>query len=142
MNDILKQILYAALTICVPIATVCIRGAANAFGNSLAEKAKNQTIERVIREITEAVADAVAAMNQSYVDDLKKAGTFDEDKQAEALSRAISAALKSMSQDAIEYIKEISGGDTVGYLTNRIQPRLPRTRPQRPSSNAQHLKPT
>ena len=93
MNDILKQILYAALTICVPIATVCIRGAANAFGNSLAEKAKNQTIERVIREITEAVADAVAAMNQSYVDDLKKAGTFDEDKQAEALSRAISAAL-------------------------------------------------
>ena len=124
MNDILKQILYAALTICVPIVTVCIRGAANAFGNSLAEKAKNQTIERVIREITEAVADAVAAMNQSYVDDLKKAGTFDEDKQAEALSRAISAALKSMSQDAIEYIKEISGGDTVGYLTNRIQAQI------------------
>ena len=115
MNDILKQTLYAALTICVPIATVCIRGAANAFGNSLAEKAKNQTIERVIREITEAVADAVAAMNQSYVD---------EDKQAEALSRAISAALKSMSQDAIEYIKEISGGDTVGYLTNRIQAQI------------------
>lgn len=124
MNDILKQTLYAALTICVPIATVCIRGAAIAFGNSLAEKAKNQTIERVIREITEAVADAVAAMNQSYVDDLKKAGTFDEDKQAEALSRAISAALKSMSQDAIEYIKEISGGDTVGYLTNRIQAQI------------------
>lgn len=74
MNDILKQTLYAALTICVPIATVCIRGAANAFGNSLAEKAKNQTIERVIREITEAVADAVAAMNQSYVDDLKRPG--------------------------------------------------------------------
>ena len=124
MNGILKQILYAALTICIPIATVCIRDAANAFGNSLAEKAKNQTIERVIREITEAVADAVAAMNQSYVDDLKKAGTFDEDKQAEALSRAISAALKSMSQDAIEYIKEISGGDTVGYLTNRIQAQI------------------
>ena len=66
----------------------------------------------------------MAAMNQSYVDDLKKAGTFDEDKQAEALSRAISAALKSMSQDAIEYIKEISGGDTVGYLTNRIQAQI------------------
>lgn len=40
------------------------------------------------------------------------------------MSRAISAALKSMSQDAIEYIKEISGGDTVGYLTNRIQAQI------------------
>lgn len=124
MNDILKQILYAALTICVPIATVCIRGAANAFGNSLAEKAKNQTIERVIREITEAVADAVAAMNQTYVNDLKASGSFDKDAQAKALNGAISAAIKSLSKDALDYIKEISGDDTVGYLTTRIQAQI------------------
>lgn len=83
-----------------------------------------------------------AAMNQSYVDDLKKAGTFDEDKQAEALSRAISAALKSMSQDAIEYIKEISGGDTVGYLTNRIQAQIAQNKAAKAQQYAQHLKPT
>lgn len=34
---------------------------------------------------------------------------------------AISAAIKSLSKDALNYIKEVSGDDTVGYLTTRIQ---------------------
>ena len=79
-------------------------------------------------EIANAVADAVAAMNQSYVDDLKKAGTFKEEEQAQALSRAISVAIKSLSKDALDYIKEISGGDTVGYLTTRIQAQISRNK--------------
>ena len=52
------------------------------------------------REIGDAVANAVAAMNQRYVNDLKAAGTFNEAEQKEALMRAVSATLKSMSSDA------------------------------------------
>ena len=75
-------------------------------------------------EITDAVADAVAAMNQTYVNDLKKTGSFDKAAQAKALNGAISAAIKSLSSDALDYIKRISGGDTVGYLTTRIQAQI------------------
>lgn len=75
-------------------------------------------------EITDAVADAVAAMNQTYVNDLKKTGSFDKAAQAKALNGAISAAIKSLSSDALDYIKGISGGDTVGYLTTRIQAQI------------------
>ena len=50
------------------------------------------------------------------------------EEQAQALSRAISVAIKSLSKDALDYIKEISGGDTVGYLTTRIQAQISRNK--------------
>jgi hypothetical protein len=104
--------------------TAYIHKAAAAIDASTAEKVKNETIQRVCREITDAVANAVAAMNQTYVNDLKASGSFDKDAQAKALNGAISAAIKSLSKDALDYIKEISGDDTVGYLTTRIQAQI------------------
>ena len=120
MKEILTQLLFAVLTICAPLATAYVRKAAAAINASTAEK----TIQRICCEITDAVADAVAAMNQTYVNDLKKTGSFDKAAQAKALNGAISAAIKSLSSDALDYIKRISGGDTVGYLTTRIQAQI------------------
>ena len=120
MNNILREIFWAVLMVCLPIATACVKKAAASIGASAEENAKSEVTRRLVQEIANAVADAVAAMNQSYVDDLKKAGTFKEEEQAQALSRAISVAIKSLSKDALDYIKEISSGDTVGYLTTRI----------------------
>lgn len=79
--------------------------------------------QRLVREIGDAVANAVAAMNQTYVNDLKAAGTFNEAEQKEALMRAVSAALKSMSRDAQDYIKS-NFGDTTQYLENRIEAQI------------------
>ena len=62
-------------------------------------------------------------MNQRYVNDLKKEGKFDKDKQAEILQRAVSAALKSLSSDAQEYLKK-TYGDTTEYLENRIEAQI------------------
>ena len=61
---------------------------------------QNIKAQRLVREIGSAVSNAVAAMNQTYVNDLKAAGTFNEAEQKEALMRAVSATLKSMSSDA------------------------------------------
>ena len=59
---------------------------------------------------------------------LKEFQRLKEEEQAQALSRAISVAIKSLSKDALDYIKEISGGDTVGYLTTRIQAQISRNK--------------
>lgn len=99
MKEILTQLLFASLTICSPLVTAYIHKAAAAIDASTAEKVKNETIQRVCREITDAVANAVAAMNQTYVNDLKASGSFDKDAQAKALNGAISAAIKSLSKD-------------------------------------------
>ena len=81
------------------------------------------TSRTLLREVGNAVADAVAAMNQKYVDDLKKNGEFKEEQQKEILQRAISAALKSLSDDAQEYLKT-TYGDTEAYLETRIEAQI------------------
>ena len=120
MNEFTRSLLYVALLVCVPIVTACIKkGIAVAVD---AINAQTQNI-KVQREIGSAVSDAVAAMNQTYVNDLKAAGTFNEAEQKEALMRAVSAALKSMSSDAQDYIKS-NFGDTTQYLENRIEAQI------------------
>lgn len=123
MNEFARDLLYIALLVCVPIATACVKKGIAAAVDAINAQTQNVTVQRLVREIGDAVADAVAAMNQTYVNDLKAAGTFDESAQKEALMRAVSAALKSMSSDAQDYIKE-NFGDTTAYLENRIEAQI------------------
>lgn len=98
MNEFTRSLLYIALLICVPIATACIKKGIAAAVDAINAQTQNIKVQRLVREIGDAVANAVAAMNQTYVNDLKAAGTFNEAEQKEALMRAVSAALKSMKQ--------------------------------------------
>lgn len=123
MNEFARNLLYIALLICVPIATACIKKSIAAAVDAINAQTQNIKVQRLVREIGDAVANAVAAMNQRYVNDLKAAGTFNEAEQKEALMRAVSAALKSMSNDAQNYIKE-TFGDTTEYLENRIEAQI------------------
>lgn len=95
MNEFTRSLLYVALLVCVPIVTACIQKGIAVF------------IEFIVAKIN----------------DLKAAGTFNEAEQKEALMRAVSAALKSMSSDAQDYIKS-NFGDTTQYLENRIEAQI------------------
>ena len=64
MNNILREISWAVLMVCLPIATVCVKKAAASIGASAEENAKSEVTRRLVQEIANAVADAVAAMNQ------------------------------------------------------------------------------
>ena len=93
MNNILREISWAVLMVCLPIATACVKKAAASIGASAEENAKSEVTRRLVQEIANAVADAVAAMNQSYVDDLKKAGTFKEEEQAQRVVKIVFVSL-------------------------------------------------
>ncbi len=119
MNDLLRNLVYIALLVCIPFATACVKKGISLLVEMAIDKIENDKIDRIVREIGDAVSDAVAVCNQTYVDDLKKAGKFDEKAQKEALQRALSAAIKSLSSDAMEYIKD-NYGDTTSYLEDKI----------------------
>ena len=123
MNDTLRGLLYVFLLICIPYMSVFVKMGMTALVNAGAAYVKDVRIQRLLREVGNAVADAVAAMNQKYVDDLKKNGEFKEEQQKEILQRAISAALKSLSDDAQEYLKA-TYGDTTAYLETRIEAQI------------------
>lgn len=123
MNEFTRSLLYVALLVCVLIVTACIKKGITVAVDAINAQTQNIKVQRLVREIGDAVANAVAAMNQTYVNDLKAAGTFNEAEQKEALMRAVSAALKSMSRDAQDYIKS-NFGDTTQYLENRIEAQI------------------
>ena len=132
MNEFTRSLLYVALLVCIPIVTACIQKGIAVFIEFIAAKTNDIKVQRLVREIGSAVSNAVAAMNQTYVNDLKTAGTFKEAEQKEALMeydkkealmKAVSAALKSMSSDAQDYIKS-NFGDTTQYLENRIEAQI------------------
>ena len=121
MNEFTRSLLYVALLVCVPIVTACIQKGIAVFIEFIVAKTNDIKVQRLVREIGSAVSNA--AMNQTYVNDLKTAGTFKEAEQKEALMKAVSAALKSMSSDAQDYIKS-NFGDTTQYLENCIEAQI------------------
>ena len=130
MSDIMREFLYIVLIVCIPYLAALINRLIGAAVDALAAHVKNEKAGKCLREVGDAVADAVDAMNQKYVNDLKKDGKFNEDKQKEILQRAVSAALKSLSSDAQEYLKN-TYGDTTAYLENRIEAQIGKNKQSR-----------
>lgn len=123
MSNMMKDFLYIVLIVCVPLVTALVKYGINVATNFLSARTQNEQVWQYIREVGDAVANAVAAMNQKYVDDLKAEGKFDESKQKEILQRAIHAALKSLSSGAQKYLSD-TYGDTTGYLETRIEAQI------------------
>lgn len=120
MQEFLKDIFLAVVTAAVPVLTaylvVCIRK----VGDHAAANTESIQAKSYITEAAEAIAAAVAATNQTYVDALKNAGKFDGDAQREAAKKALAACLASISPAAQNFI-EAAYGDIKDYLTTRIE---------------------
>ena len=120
MNEFLTNLAMTVVTAAVPILT--------AYAVSLISKIKDKTIAQTdslkqqayITEIADAVSAAVAATSQTYVDALKKAGSFDLEAQKQAAAMALSACISAISPAAKEFIAA-AYGDLTEYLTNKIE---------------------
>lgn len=120
MQEFLKNLLFAVITAVVPVlatyAVILIRKlAANAAANT-----ENVKLKTYIAEVSEAVAAAVMATNQTYVDALKKAGKFSADTQKCAIKIALDACIASISPAAKRFIEQ-AYGDLSDYLKTRIE---------------------
>lgn len=79
-------------------------------------KIKNQRFAHYLTAAVAAVTDAVKAVQQEYVDGLKKAGKFDEEAAKEALVKAKVKVLESLSTETRKYITE-----NIGDINNWIE---------------------
>lgn len=120
MMDFLKDILFAIITAAVPVLTAYLMVYIRKAGDNAAANTENVKARAYIKEAAEAVAAAVAATNQTYVDALKDAGSFDAQAQRQAAEKALKACLASISPAAKSFI-EAAYGDLSEYLTTRIE---------------------
>ena len=120
MQEFLKELFFAVITAAVPVLTAYIVVLIRKVGENAAANTESIQAKTYIMEAAEAIAAAVAATNQTYVDALKGAGKFDAEAQKQAAQKALAACLQSISPAAQEFI-ERAYGDIREYLTTRIE---------------------
>ena len=102
MQEFLRDIFMAVITAAVPVLTAYIVVLIRKVGDNAAANAESVTTKTYITEVTEAIAAAVSATNQTYVDSLKNAGRFDAAAQREAAQKALEACLASHQPSGAE----------------------------------------
>lgn len=98
MDITINDVLYVVLTICVPFLVA-----------QLSAFIKAKTAGTLYEDAMSAIVDAVASVQQTYVQALKEAGTFDAAAQEVARKRAVEIALSTMSEAAIKYLNKVCG---------------------------------
>lgn len=120
MQEFLSNLLTAVITAAVPVVAAYIIALVKKAGDNATAETEDIKAQGYIREIVNAVADAVAATSQTYVDALKNAGEFTAEAQKEALQKALTACIASISPAAQAFIEAVYG-DLKEYLTNKIE---------------------
>lgn len=120
MPEIVIQIIQVCVIPLLGILTKYLVDYLTAKRNEINSKTDNETAQKYTNMIYQTVVDCVIATNQTYVDSLKKSGSFDEAAQKEAFNRTMNAIMTILSNDAKEYITEATG-DLNTYLTQLIE---------------------
>ncbi len=117
MNDILLNILSVVVT-AVVVPLISYLGVK--LSQWLSTKIKDEKARVLLTNAINVVTDAVRATFQTYVEALKKSGTFDKDAQIKAFTLAKDTALKQLSDESVKFISS-NYGDIDNWLTTQIE---------------------
>ena len=120
--ELFWQILPAVLVAVIPILSGFLCRLLKRLADEVVQNMKDERVKALVGEIDAAVQSAVNYVNQTFVDELKKAGTFGEDPQyaEEAFRTAYETAIETISSDAMDWISE-TFGDVRKYLEVKIE---------------------
>ena len=117
MNEILLNVLSVVVTaIILPL----ISYAGARLITWLNTKIKDENAKQQLTVATDIVMNAVRSVFQTYVETLKKNGTFDKESQKVALIKAKDDALAQMSDEIKDYITK-NYGDLETWITTQIE---------------------
>lgn len=133
MKEFLSTLLQAVLIAAVPVISAFIGKGVQSFSKHLAAKTDNDLAKKYLKEAADAIQEAVSFTNQTYVDTLKKSGTFTEENQAEARQKSLEKATELLTVEARRFLTE-AYGDLNSYLLNRIEPEVRRQKQAEPAT--------
>lgn len=121
--EILYKVFEVAIIPILGAATIYLVTLIHAKKQELVEKAKNDTTKKYIELLDKTITDCVIATNQTYVDALKKVGSFDTEAQKQAFQLTYEAIMAILTDEAQMYLSEAIG-DLKSYITNKIEARV------------------
>ena len=86
----------------------------------ITEKTDNALADKYTVMLADTITACVLATNQTYVEALKKQGSFDAEAQKVAFNMTLNAVMEILSEDAKEYLSE-AFGDLNSYITSQIE---------------------
>lgn len=125
MSEFLSTLLQAVLIAAIPVITGAAIKGVRAVAKHLASKTDNELAKKYLKEVADAIEEAVSFTNQTYVDTLKKSEAFTKENQEEALNRSLEKATALLTADARKFLEE-AYGDLNAYLLIRIEPEVRR----------------
>ncbi|MBU1094535.1 MAG: hypothetical protein KKH01_08740 [Firmicutes bacterium] len=117
MNEIVTSIIgIIVTTVVLPLVTL----GGTKLIQYLTSKIKDDHARRILSSITSSVERAVRVVFQTYVESLKKSGTFDREAQKTALVLAKQEVTRELSIEAKEFIIN-NYGDLNKFISNQIE---------------------
>jgi hypothetical protein len=105
-NNILTACGIIIMAVVSYILVPLIKRAGAAVTARVEEKTKSEKLAQAVERASVVVEQVVVAVTQTYVDDLKKSGSFDGDAQKQALTMAKEAAASLISDEVQRLITE------------------------------------
>lgn len=90
-------------------------------------QSNNAEANRIRWEVAEAVEDAVTAVNQTFVEELKNKDLFDKEKQEEAFERALEGTIDALSRETVDFINNTYGDINI-WLIDKIEAAVSRNK--------------
>ena len=118
--DIIYKIFEVAIIPILGAATIYLVTLINAKKDELLKKTKSETTKKYIEMLDKTITDCVLATNQTYVEALKKQGSFDKHAQEKAFKLTYEAIMAILTDEAEVYLNEAIK-DLNAYITNKIE---------------------
>lgn len=117
---LLSEIMEVVVIPLLGVLTAYVVKLVNAKINDIAEERNSVLEKKYLDMLNNTITDCVVATTQTYVETLKKQGSFDAEAQKEAFNQTYSAVMNILSEDAKEYLNE-AVGDLNLYITQKIE---------------------
>ena len=88
--------------------------------DEIANKHNDEMTSKYLNMLNETITSCVIATNQTYVETLKKQGSFDFDAQKIAFEQTYNSVINILSEDAKDYLTE-AVGDLNLYIIQKIE---------------------
>ena len=127
VKEFLQQVLYVVATGILPILTVYIVNLIKVKTKEVTEKLNESNtkfddyqLDKYIINAVDIIGTAVIEVNQTYVDNLKKAGKFTEEAEENAKQKAIDRCKQLISENSKKAI-EVVYNDYEAFLNSKIE---------------------
>lgn len=116
--DKFLEVLCTVISVVLPIVAAVVVRLLLAKTTQVKAEITNENARNIMDEAYEAISTAVIYTSQTFVDALKQSGSFDVDKQKEALNIAVEKTYEMLSDTAITFIDNTYGDIEEWVITN------------------------